>query len=98
MRHATHALAALLQTGVAPTHFVPFVAEHCPQAPDASHAGVAPPQSPSTAHARQVSVPALQIGVAPAQLPFVRHPTHICVVVLHTGVAPVQALALPAEH
>jgi hypothetical protein len=98
VRHVTHALTAVLQTGVAPTHLVPFVAEHWPQAPDASQAGVAPPQSVSPPHARHVCEPALQIGVTPAQLAFVRHPTQLCDVVLQIGVAPVQAVALPLEH
>ena len=46
----------------------PFVAEHWPQALEASQAGVAPPHSPSPAHPRQVCVPALQMGVAAPQL------------------------------
>ena len=49
--HTTHAPDAVSQTGVAPPHWLVFVAEHWPHAPDAWHTGVAPPQSPSPAHA-----------------------------------------------
>ncbi len=38
-----------LHVGVGPVHWVTFVAEHCPHAPEVSHAGVAPPQSASVA-------------------------------------------------
>jgi hypothetical protein len=36
-------LVVVLHTGVVPPQALPFVAEHWPQAPDASQAGVAPP-------------------------------------------------------
>jgi hypothetical protein len=34
-------------------HWLAFVAEHCPHAPDGSHAGVEAPHSPSPAQPRQ---------------------------------------------
>ncbi len=51
--HGTQVPVVVKQTGVAPLHAVALVAEHCPQAPLGSQAGVAPPQSPSPAQARQ---------------------------------------------
>jgi hypothetical protein len=53
------------QAGVEPEHFVALVAEHWPQAPLASQAGVALGHSESPAHARQVWVVALQTGSVP---------------------------------
>jgi hypothetical protein len=50
---------------VLPEHWAPLLAEHCPQAPDNSQAGVAPPHSPSAAQPRQRWVAVLQTGVAP---------------------------------
>ena len=44
-----------------------FAAEHSPQAPLVWQAGVAPPHSPSPAHARHVCVAPLQTGVVPEQ-------------------------------
>ena len=47
-----------------------MVAEHCPQAPHGSQAGVDPPHSPSPAQARQVCVEVLQTGVFPPHWAF----------------------------
>jgi hypothetical protein len=47
-----------------------LVAEHCPQAPDDSQAGVAPPHSPSPAQARQTCVVVLQTGAVPPHWAF----------------------------
>jgi hypothetical protein len=77
---------------------VALVAEHWAQAPLAWQAGVAPLQSESLPHARQVCVAPLQIGVAPKQSAFARQVTQVLVVVKHKGVAPEQAVALVAEH
>jgi hypothetical protein len=52
---------------VPPVHFVELVAEHCPQAPEAWQAGVAPPHSLSPPQPRQLCVPPSQIGVVPLQ-------------------------------
>jgi hypothetical protein len=41
----THTPVARWHDGVAPTQAFMLVAEHCAQAPDGWHAGVAPPQS-----------------------------------------------------
>jgi hypothetical protein len=43
------------------------VAEHWPQAPEGSQAGVAPPQSASLAQLRQRPVAVLQTGWVPPQ-------------------------------
>ena len=75
-----------------------LVAEHCPHAPPGWHAGVAPPHSPSPAHARHVCVATLHTGVAPLQSLSARHVTHVPAVVKQTGVAPAQRDTLPAEH
>jgi len=56
-----------------------LVAEHWPHAPLASQAGVAPPQSPSAAHARQRRVAVLQTGVVPPHWAFATHDTHVLV-------------------
>ena len=55
------------QSGVAPVHCVLLLAEHWPQAPDVSQAGVAPPHSLSPEQARQVWKAKSQTGVAPLQ-------------------------------
>jgi len=56
-----------------------LVAEHWPQAPDDSQAGVAPPHSPSLAQARQACVVVLQTGVAPPHCAFDVHGTQVAV-------------------
>ena len=58
-----------------------LVAEHWPQAPDASQAGVAPPHSPSAAQARQTWVVVLQTGVVVPHCAFEVHGTQVPVVV-----------------
>jgi hypothetical protein len=54
-----------------------FVAEHCPQAPVAWHAGVAPPHWLSLLQAWQVWVAPLQMGVVPEQSAFAVQRTHV---------------------
>jgi hypothetical protein len=54
---ATQVAVATSQAGVVPEHSASFVVEHAPHAPDASHAGFAPPQSASEPQARHVCVP-----------------------------------------
>jgi len=68
--HGTHVAEAASQTGVAPMQRVALLAEQTPHAPLGWQAGVAPPQSPSPAHAWQLCVAALQIGVAPPHWAF----------------------------
>jgi hypothetical protein len=97
-RQPTQVRDVALQTGVAPVHADPFVAEHWPQAPEASQAGVVPPHSPSPAHARQVCVPVLHTGVDPPHCAFVRHEAHVPVAVLQTGVAPMHCVLLLPEQ
>jgi len=79
--HGTHVPVVVKQTGEAPPQDVAFVAEHWAHAPLAWQAGVAPPQSPSPAQARQVCVAPLQIGVVPAQSALARQVTHVPLVV-----------------
>jgi hypothetical protein len=79
-------------------HAERFVAEHWPHAPDASHAGVAPPHSPSPAQARQVFVPPSQTGVAPPHWAPETHGTQTPAATSQTGVAPPQRVAFEAEH
>jgi len=52
-------------------------AEHCPQAPHGSQAGVDPPHSPSPPQARQLCVVVLQIGVLPPHWALLRHGTQV---------------------
>ena len=75
--HGTQVPDVVKQTGVALLHALALVAEHCPHAPDPWHAGVAPPHSPSPAHARQVCVDALHTGVVPPHCALERHGTHV---------------------
>jgi hypothetical protein len=102
VRHCTHLLLVVLQTLVAPAHFVLFVLVHCTHAPLVAHAtrteSLSPAQSVSAAHAWHFSlVP--QIGVAPEQSAAVVHPTQVLVVVSHAGVAPVhEVLTVVAVH
>jgi hypothetical protein len=63
--HGTQVAVATSHAGVAPVHLTRLVAEQTPQAPEGRQAGVAPPQSPSAAQARQLCVARLQTGVAP---------------------------------
>jgi hypothetical protein len=62
---------------VVPPHALLLVAEHWPQAPPGWQAGVAPPQSPSAAHARQRCVAVLQTGVVPPHWAFATQATHV---------------------
>jgi hypothetical protein len=97
-KQLTHVLVAVKQNGVPPVHAVALVTEHCPQAPLASHAGVAPPHSPSPAQARHTWVVVLQTGVVPPHWALEVQGTQVPVAVKQTGVAPEQAVALEAEH
>ena len=62
---------------MAPEHLVVLVAEHWPQAPQGSHAGVPPPHSPSPPQARQACVAVLQIGLLPLHCAFERQGTQV---------------------
>jgi len=95
---ATHEPVVASQPGVAPEQALLFVAEHAPHEPPGWHAGVAPPQSPSTEHARQVCVVPLQVGVAPEQSALATHVTHVPDAALQIGVEPVHVVLFVAEH
>jgi hypothetical protein len=58
-----------------------LLAEHWPQAPDDSQAGVAPPHSPSLAQARQTCVVVLHTGVVTPHCAFDVQGTQVPVVV-----------------
>jgi hypothetical protein len=77
VRQPTHVAVEGLQTGVAPVHWLPLLAEQLPQAPLVWQAGVAPPHSPSPAQPRQVCVPASHAGAVPPHWAAVTHPTHV---------------------
>ena len=96
--HGTQVDVAVKQTGVAPEQAVAFVAEHWPQAPLASHAGVAPPHWLSAVHAWHTCVPPLQTGVVPPHWAFDVQGTQVAAGVKQTGAAPEHAVALVAEH
>jgi hypothetical protein len=95
----THTPLVVLHTGVPPPHAMALPAEHWPQAPDGSQAGVVPPHSPSPPQARHVRNAGSQMGLLPAQSPFARQPTHVLVEVLHSVVAPLQVvLSMHSTH
>jgi hypothetical protein len=94
----THVPFVVRQTGVAPVHFDTLPAEHWPHDPVGSHAGVAPPQSTSPAHARHVFVSVLQMGVIPLQSAFAVQRTQLPVAALQTGVPPTHAIVFVVEH
>jgi hypothetical protein len=96
--HETHVAVAGLQTSVAPVHSVVFVVEHTPHAPEASQAGVPPPQSPSLEQARQTCVVVLHTGVLPEQSLFAMHRTQDPEPTSHSGVTPAHVVLFVAEH
>jgi hypothetical protein len=75
-----------------------LLAEHCPQPPDDSQAGVAPPHSPSLAQARQACVAVLQTGAVPAHCAFDVQGTQVPVAVKQAGVPPEHCVVLLGEH
>ena len=75
-----------------------MVAEHWPQAPDASQAGVVPPHSASAPQARQVCDAVLHTGVVVPHWAFEVHGTQVPDVVKQAGVPPVHWVLLVAEH
>jgi hypothetical protein len=54
-----------------------LLAEHWPQAPQGSQAGVDPPHSPSPAQARQACVTVLHTGVEPLHCALLRQGTQV---------------------
>ena len=98
VRHPTHVPVTVAHTGVVPVQAAAFVVEHAPQAPLGWQAGVAPPQSPSLAQARQTCAATLQAGVVPLQVTFDVHATQVAEVASQAGVAPVHRDAFVAEH
>jgi hypothetical protein len=80
--HDTQLPLPVLQNGVVPVQSVVLPAEHWPQAPDGSHAGVEPPQSLSPPQPRQVCRLPSQMGaVALLQSALARHETQVPAVV-----------------
>jgi hypothetical protein len=75
-----------------------LLAEHWPQAPLVSQAGVDPPHSPSPAHARQRWVATLHTGVVPPHSAFELQLAQVPVDTLHTGIDAGQRVVLVAEH
>jgi hypothetical protein len=97
-RQPTQMPVAVRQTGVAPPQAPALAAEHWPQAPEGWHAGVAPPHSPSPAHARHVCVVRLHTGAVPPQSALDTQATHDPATASQTGVAPPQRATFVAEH
>jgi hypothetical protein len=97
-RHATQLPVGTLQTPVAPAHWVLFVAEQAPHAPDGWQAGAPTPHSPSFVHARQVWVVPSQNGIPPAQSAEATQPTQVPVATWQIEVGPTHWLLLAAEH
>ena len=96
--HGTQVPADTRQAGVLPVHLLALLAEQTPHAPDGWQAGVAPPQSLSPPHARQVCVDRLQTGVVPPHWAFDVQATQLPAEVLQTGVVPEHCAPLVAEH
>ena len=94
----THVPLDVKQTGVAPPQALALLAEHCPHAPLAWHAGVAPPHSPSPPHARHRCEPPSHTGVAPEQSELATQRTHVPEGAKQTGVDPPHASEFEAEH
>jgi hypothetical protein len=97
-RQPTHVPVGTLQVDVAPVQAVALVLEQAPHAPVGWHAGVAPPQSPSPVHGRQVCVVGLQTGFVPPHWAFVVHDAHVPVPVSQVAVGPVHFETFDAEH
>jgi hypothetical protein len=76
---ATQVPVGKSQTAVPPVHALPLVAEHCPQAPQTSHAGVGMAHSASDAQARHW--PPLHTGLSPPQSALLRHCAQVLVAV-----------------
>jgi hypothetical protein len=97
-RHETQVPADVRQSGFAPEHWPVLPAEHWPHAPLGWQAGVAPPHSPSPAHARQTCAATLHTGVVPPHSAFELQLTHVPAATLQAGIAPVHLLVLVAEQ
>ena len=97
-RQVTQWPALVSHTEVTPEHIVRFVAEQVPQDPPGWQAGVAPGQSPSPLHARQVWVVGSQVGVAPAHCDAITQVTHAPVDVSQAAVVPVHFVVFVAEQ
>ena len=91
--HWTQVALGTSHTDFAPVHRAVLVAEHWPQAPLVSQAGVAPEHSLSPEQARQAWLPVSQVGAVPLQFAPERQPTHVLgdTVVRQYGVAPLQS-------
>jgi hypothetical protein len=98
LRHPTQAPITMSHRGVAPVHWVLFVAEHCVHAPLAWQAGVVPPHSPSPAQARHACVVVSHTGFMPPQLTLLVQDTQVPPPISQAGVGLTHAVALLAEH
>src|SRR5207302_4729652 len=101
--HAAHNPAGTLHTGVVATHEPWFVAEHWPQAPDGSHAGLllvgqawAVPDPKSPLQPVHKPEPTLHNGVFPLQSALPMHGPQRCgrIVVSQCGAAAVQSASV----
>jgi hypothetical protein len=84
--------------GVVPVQAVLLVAEHWPQAPEDSQAGVEPPHSLSPAQARQTWVAVLQTGLVPPHSALLMQLTQVPLGTSQAGVVPVHLVVLVAEQ
>jgi hypothetical protein len=96
--HDAQVPVAASQAATGPVHFEAFVAEQTPHAPEGSHAGVAPPHSPSPEHPRHTCVVASHVGVVPPQFAFDVQPTQTPAAASHTEVPPAHRRAFVAEQ
>jgi len=94
----THVPVVVLQEGVAPVHLVTFIAEHWPQAPEGSQAGVALGHWLSAVQDWQEWLVVLQTGVVPAQFALDVQGTQVAIETSQAGVAPLHFVALVAEQ
>jgi hypothetical protein len=96
--HDEHAPVATSHPAVGPVHFVRFVAEQTPHAPEGSQAGVAPPHSASVEQARHAWVVASHAGFVPEHCAPVAQPTQVPVPTSQAEVVPAQRRVFVAEH
>lgn len=99
VRQETQVPLPVLQYGVAPVQAAKLDDEHCPQAPDGSHAGVDPPHSPSPEQPRQPCEVVSQTGaVEAAQSVLARQETQVPFAARQIGVPPVHCALFVLEH
>jgi hypothetical protein len=94
----THVDVATSQAGRVPVHLTALPAEHWPQAPFASQAGVATPHSPSAAQARQTWAATLHTGFVPPHSALVMQLTQVPLPTSQAGMLPVHLVLFVAEQ